>query len=110
MVIVTYIGHSWGCHPETCACREYAVVTKDGRLISKHYHKDDADEAAKIINSIKGGNMSKYENKDLRELLYTAVDALIVRESICNDVRDFHPTEKEEAVEDILDILMDLFV
>lgn len=53
--------------------------------------------------------MSKYENKDLRELLYTAVDALIVRESICNDVRDFHPVEKEQAVEEILDILMDLF-
>lgn len=54
MVKVMYIGHSWGCHPETCSCREYAVVTKDGREISKHYHKEDAEQSAKLINSIKG--------------------------------------------------------
>lgn len=54
MVLVTYVGHSWGCHPETCACREYAVVTRDGKVISTHYFKDEADNAAKLINSIKG--------------------------------------------------------
>lgn len=54
MVKVGYVGHSWGCHPETCSCREYAVITEDGKkVIGTYYHKEDAESAAKAINSLK---------------------------------------------------------
>lgn len=46
----------------------------------------------------------------LREELYTAVDALIVRESMLNNVvQDYSQIDQHLAVEYILDILMDLF-
>lgn len=45
----------------------------------------------------------------LEELLYSAVNALILRETVCNDVREYHPVEKEQAIEAIVKELLILF-
>lgn len=49
MYNVKYIGHSWGCHPETCACREWAVVKGDA-VIQKCFDQDEARRLVKILN------------------------------------------------------------
>lgn len=48
-------------------------------------------------------------NLTLEELLYNAVDALILRETICNNVREYHPVEKEQTIEAIVKELLTLF-
>lgn len=49
-VLVKYVGHSWGCHPETCSCKEWAVVSKDGKTVSTHHYQDEAERVASLIN------------------------------------------------------------
>jgi hypothetical protein len=38
------------CHPETCACNDWRVVTKGGRKVSTHYLKEDAERMAAALN------------------------------------------------------------
>lgn len=38
------------CHPETCICNPWNVVSPEGDKMSTHYNKDDADKLVKALN------------------------------------------------------------
>jgi hypothetical protein len=41
------------CHPETCCCDDWAVLTPDGDKWDTFFHKDKAEKTAEMLN--KGG-------------------------------------------------------
>lgn len=40
-----------GCHPETCGCKDYAVVDEDGNKVATYMSFIDADADAELRNS-----------------------------------------------------------
>ncbi len=42
------------CHPETCACNDYKVVDENGKKVSSHFHRDDAENLCNVVNGTIG--------------------------------------------------------
>ena len=92
---VRYVGHTYGCHPETCACNVYAITTEKGSVVSNFYDEKTAKAALEEIQ-IQHGNEQAAAKKRLAELQTILKDALQEAQEVANKAGlSFHFRDEE---------------
>lgn len=99
---VRYVGHSYGCHPETCECNVYAITNERGKVISTHYREADAQ---KVLTEMgKDYEKRRYSAQaDLDKLLKTIETTLEDAKKLANEFGlSFHYEDREFCSHEVL--------